>query len=323
METVSTPLEHWDFPRGMASSLLLVQYAAAHGVPAEELLAGTGIEADRLRDPHAQIEARQELALVANLVRLLGDRPGLGVDVGATYRIATFGIFGFACITSPTLRDAIRFALRFFELSYGFCLPSVTITDDEVELRLASPGVAPAVDRFLLERDLTSMQVWLTDLLGQEVPMEVEGLDRGRFRTSLLDQPLPQANEVTVAAAEEACHALLSERRRRSGTAREVRDALVAGLLEDPASGTITDVATRLGLSERTLRRRLAAEGTSFRGLLAEVRQTLAEQLLATGALSVEDVALRLGYAEASSFIAAFRSWTNTTPARWLREHQA
>ena len=78
------------------------------------------------------------------------------------------------------------------------------------------------------------------------------------------------------------------------------------------------DVARQLSTSERTLRRRLADEGTSYRALLAEVRLTLAEDA-GDGALSVEDVALRLGYAEATPFIAAFRRWTGTTPARWQR----
>ncbi len=77
-------------------------------------------------------------------------------------------------------------------------------------------------------------------------------------------------------------------------------------------------VASALGLGDRSLRRRLAAEGVSYQALLDEVRETLAVQLLETGLLTVEDVALRLGYAEASSFIVAFRRWRGTTPAAYV-----
>jgi AraC-like DNA-binding protein len=80
------------------------------------------------------------------------------------------------------------------------------------------------------------------------------------------------------------------------------------------------DVADALGLSTRTLRRRLADEDASYQGVLDEVRESLAERMLATGRLTVEDVAQRLGYAEASSFIHAFKRWKGTTPAAYVRE---
>jgi AraC-like DNA-binding protein len=73
-------------------------------------------------------------------------------------------------------------------------------------------------------------------------------------------------------------------------------------------------VAGALALGERTLRRRLAAEGTSFQGLLDEVRISLARRLLATGSLDVGQVAHRLGYAEPASFIHAHRRWHGRTP---------
>jgi AraC-like DNA-binding protein len=80
-------------------------------------------------------------------------------------------------------------------------------------------------------------------------------------------------------------------------------------------------VARELNMSPRTLRRRLEEAGTSYRSLVDEVRETLAEELLDTGALSVEDVAIRLGYAEASSFIYAFKRWKGITPAAYARRH--
>jgi AraC-like DNA-binding protein len=112
------------------------------------------------------------------------------------------------------------------------------------------------------------------------------------------------------------CHTLLERRRQRTGVALRVREELTS---IDGAPHMIARVARRLAMSERTLRRRLAEENTTFRDLSDEVHRMLAEELLATGALSVEDVALRLGYAEATSFIAAFKRWTGTTPARHQR----
>ena len=77
------------------------------------------------------------------------------------------------------------------------------------------------------------------------------------------------------------------------------------------------EVAGRLHHSLRSLHRHLAAEGTSFRTLVDEVRVTLAEELLATHHLSVMQVAERLGYAEPASFLHAFRRWKGMTPSQW------
>ncbi len=73
-------------------------------------------------------------------------------------------------------------------------------------------------------------------------------------------------------------------------------------------------VAAALNVSDRTLRRRLAREGVSFRGLLEEIREQLAEELLVTGGLPVAEVAGRLGYPEVSSFSQAFRRWKGVSP---------
>ena len=71
----------------------------------------------------------------------------------------------------------------------------------------------------------------------------------------------------------------------------------------------------------RSLRRRLSEEGTSFRQLLEEVRQTLAEELLATGGLTLEEIAERLGYGEVSNFTHAFKRWKGLAPRQYRRRH--
>lgn len=76
-------------------------------------------------------------------------------------------------------------------------------------------------------------------------------------------------------------------------------------------------LARRISLSPRTLRRRLVDEGTSYNAILAEVRQGRAMELLTTTRLSMENVALHLGFSEVSSFYRAFKSWTGSTPSRF------
>jgi AraC-like DNA-binding protein len=76
-------------------------------------------------------------------------------------------------------------------------------------------------------------------------------------------------------------------------------------------------IARELALSERTLQRRLADEGTRFQDVLTEARRELAHEYLANGQLDMGDVAFLLGFDDQNSFFRAFRQWEGETPARW------
>jgi AraC-like DNA-binding protein len=341
-ELAAPAVGDWDFPRGTASIELMTRFAAARGLPADRLLAATTVSPDLLADPAVQVDARQELAVVRALAGLDGS-DATALELGCRYRVTTFGIFGFACISSPTLRDAMLFALRYFDLSFAFCIPHVTLEGDRLTLELDDRRVPADVARFLVLRDLAAIftvmrdllpEIALTDLVFRHDAAATEpyraafgvvprfGADacRATLDPALLTRPLPQANEQTVALCAAQCEALVARRRQRSGISQQVRERLVR--LGGVDAG-MDEIARQLTLSTRTLRRRLTEAGTSYRALVDEVRQTLAEELLDTGVLSVEDVACRLGYAEASSFIYAFKRWTGMTPAAFARRFRA
>ncbi|MFF0493097.1 AraC family transcriptional regulator [Nocardia sp. NPDC004068] len=349
MATVQQPvIRNWDFPRGVASAALMVGYAREHGVSTARMLRGTGLTERALADPDAQIDARTELAVIRNLVRALADeRPALGVEVGRRYRITTFGIFGFACVSSPTLGEAISFAMRYLELSFTFCIPVLRSEPGEFVAWIHDEQVPPDVRRFLVERDSLAMHQMMNDLLGHDIALsraefdypepeyadlltEIVGVrpafDRPQnlfvLDPALLEQPLPQANEHTWAMCLAQCRDLVHRRRARTGIAAEVRERLVprGGADGFAAPPGIDAVARDLNMSTRTLRRHLDAAGTSYRALLDEVRRALAEEMLTATPLSVSDVAIRLGYAEASTFIYAFKRWTGTTPSAYRKE---
>lgn len=337
-------VQSWDFPRGVAGVALIVGFGNERGAAAADLLRGTSLTPQVLEDPQAQVDAHTELAVLRNLLHSLGEPPGLGLDLGRRYRVATFGIFGFACISSPTLREAIVFALRYLDLSFTFCIPRASVVEDNLRLRLADQLVPHDVRAFLVQRDLAAIVTVMNDLLAAPIPihdMELRAAEphdvtpyqdvfgvRPRFGrnenvtvvdAAHLDRPLPQANEHTVALCEAQCRQVVARRRARAGITDEVRQRLIR---LGGAPG-LDDIAGELTMSPRTLRRKLAEAGTSYRALQDEVRQALAEELLSTGALTVSDVALRLGYAEAASFIHAFKRWTGSTPTAYLRGHTA
>jgi AraC-like DNA-binding protein len=96
------------------------------------------------------------------------------------------------------------------------------------------------------------------------------------------------------------------------GQVRQMLSPLVAA-----RSGSLDDVARRVGLGPRTLIRRLAAEGTSFKQLHEEARYRIACQLLESTSMLASEIAERIGYANASSLTRAFLRWTGSGPAEW------
>ncbi|APA99580.1 AraC family transcriptional regulator [Nocardia seriolae] len=310
-----------------------------------ECLAGAGLPRSAVSDANAEVTARQEITVVRNLLARFGDEAGLGVEAGSRYHISLYGPWGLALLASRTLRDAVAVALRYMELAFAFGQLSFEEAGGEGRLRFDDHEVPEDVRAFLAERVMTGIQMIGRELFSMGVPLQrlsfrhaapsdtarhlsVFGLEPtfgagGNelvFDAAYLDVPLPQANEWARSTCEQMCRDLLTRRHARTGVAGAVRDLLVRNPGEIPDQSA---VAAELFVSPRTLSRRLNEEGTSFRALLDEVREALSEELLDHTGMTTEQVAARLGYAEAASFIRAFRRWKGCPPqeyrARGLR----
>lgn len=331
---------HWDLPRTPASALLLTQLGIEHGISEDTLLRGTGLRRELLDQPDGEVSAAQELRIIENLLDAVGDRPGLGIEAGVRYHLTTYGIWGFALISSPTARSAIATGLRYLDLTFAFCEIRAEEDRDDLRLVLAAPDIPTRLRRFVTERDAAAIQTIQRELFGRPIPIRqisfahpapdrldgfvaVFGIEPdfdaaetvARVDPTLLDRPLPQADLHATALAQQQCEQLLTRLQARAGVAGQVRSLLLARPADPPDE---SEVAASLHMSDRTLRHRLAGEGTSFRSLLDEVRERLAEELLVTGGLPVAEVARRLGYLEVSSFSQAFRRWKGVGPRAYL-----
>lgn len=314
----------WDFPRSATGVAHLVAYAAAHGLTAGRALAGTGLSPDDLRKAGLEVTAAQELGVVRTLQRHLS-REGMehdvehdvGRDVGRSYHLTSFGVLGWAMLGSRTVLDAMNVALRYLDLSFTFALPRADVVGDQVRITVDGSTLPADVRTFLVSRDLAAIRTALGELVPggiattEERPDDVAS-DRAVlcFGVEELDRELSRADPRLAALGDELCRDVVSRRRERSGTAQQVRVHVTQHLA---AGAPLALVARDLGLSERSLRRQLVAQGTSYQALLDEVRESMATELLGAG-LPVAVVAERLGYAGAASFIHAHRRWTGRTP---------
>lgn len=103
-----------------------------------------------------------------------------------------------------------------------------------------------------------------------------------------------------------------------------VAEQVVMALKLSLATGRpeIADIARRLGMSERTLQRRILSEGESFRALVLRARRELWTRLLADETINIEEIAYLLGYQDVTSFYRAFRAWEGVTPAQWRADQR-
>ena len=320
--------------RGIASVHMLVGLAAEHGMPATACLRGSGIAPRLLQEPGAEIEARQELSVVRNILRYLGGEPGLGLIAGSRYQLTAYGIWGYALLASRTLRSAIEIGCRYMDLTFAFTRFRAETHPDELRVVMDDSDIPEDCRQFLVERSASAGVALHRHLFLDTVPLRRVTFRFGRPRhadrfqdffpgpvsfgqpensyvldAAWADRPLPHANEQTARLCEEQCRSLLDRRRARARVSERVRDHL----LRPGSAADMGAVAAALGMATRSLHRHLAAEGTTFRLLIDEVRSALAEEMLAHR-MSVAEVAERLGYAEAASFSHAFKRWKGTPP---------
>ena len=217
------------------------------------------------------------------------------------------------------------------------CLVASEVTTAEAVILFDDTRVPPDVRRFVMERDFAIMLRLLPLLLGASVapvtvrveladlrlPVETVEFDNVTvvvqigprsaliMPADLMNRSMPAADAQTAAICIRQCEELLNRRRARRGISATVRTRLIQESSSIPSMAT---VARELCITERTLHRRLALEGTSFRGLLDEVRATLAGELLKSG-LTVEETAKRLGYSETAAFTRAHIRWSGRPPS--------
>ncbi|AVZ38225.1 MULTISPECIES: AraC family transcriptional regulator [unclassified Dietzia] len=342
----------WAVPRGTEGIRIMVDGGVARGMTTTECLAGTGLDAADLDDETAQIWAHQEFVVIRNLLGELGDRPGLGAGIGAHSTLGRTGVIGFMMLAGPTVRAALDRAIPYLALSpthLRFSLEEgsagATGTGADVDCLLAADDEIPAdVRTFVVERDLAGLaaalrgaqiDVGITGLettlgpesaviLGESWGLTVDEVrpyaERNRLAITRerLDARLPQGDENTAKLFERQCRELLDDRLARVGVAGQVRSRLRH---ERETWPSMTEVAGELHIDVRTLRRRLAAEGTSFRRLLDEVRHHRALELLALR-VPVSEVARELGYSETATFTRTFIRWEGVPPSRARRAGQ-
>ena len=316
----------------------LVQLAKRWNVPAADLLSGVGLSERVLEDPLERVPVATMCALLDRARTLTGE-PGLGYYLGLQTRATLYGYLGFASLSAATVGDALKIVLEFAPV-----FSTVLAMSLRVENRLASLSFEERADLGSV-RDivLISTIVGLRELGRASTGRDTGGsadyafpepdyqarfahvalysrfdqpVNRIQFDAAVMDFPVLTADPIAVRLARMQCERELDDLGFGSRLADRVR-RLVAD--KDDDFGSLERMAAHLGMSPRTLRRRLAGEGISFSALVDDGRRDKALRLLRLSRLSIEDIARQLGYTTASSFARAVHRWTGKTPVQYRR----
>jgi AraC-like DNA-binding protein len=323
-----------------AYALHLVHLVERLGVPPPTLIEGTGVALAALTEPGCRLEHERYAALIRRAYALTGE-DALAFYVGLEARVSTHGFLGFAAMTAATLGEAADLAVRFAATRTLALELSLEVSGARAALEVHERAPLGEVKAFVtaallvglarIARALTgeplsgSLELSapppadplrLSTLVGGEVRFRA-GRDRLVFDAALLALPLTLADPAAARLAREQCERELSALGARARLPARVRGMLDAAGAEQPG---LEEVARRLHRSPRTLKRQLAEEGTSFSRLVEDHRRARAEELLGQPDLTLEEVAERIGYADATSFARAFRRWTGRSPAATRRD---
>lgn len=326
------------YRRGITSVRLMVDYFCEQGVEARALLAGTGLSERDLQNPDAEIAATRELQVVANILSTVPDARNHAVSLGARYHFSAYGFWGYGLVCCGTVAEALSLALRYLPLTYAFAGIRYREQGNQGLLCFDAPALEPEVARFVLVRDMMAASVLVRELVGEDFRVlqlnlasaDLPGdalaealncpvsyhhpVNEASFNRILLGRPLPQANPVTAAMCEQQCRELLARRRCHSEARLAVERYLHRLQGGKPA---LADVAGQLNMSERTLKRHLQQEGTSFRGLIERYRRAEACRLLEQTRMPVSEIAQRLGFSDTSTFTQAFNRWFRMPPSHY------
>lgn len=325
----------------------LIEVTSEAGLEPEAILAGTSLDPAAIAAPFTLTSPCQFLTAARNAIRLAG-KPDLGIRVGSRLHVSSYGMYGYALLCSEGMARAFDTAVKYHQLANGtleICwveqegMASWIFPNHDAIL---NPEVDERLYQFLIDMQFAVHATLIKDVMGtwcvparamftQAEPPHAAALAEVLECPLVFGQPqntlsypatwlarVPQlANPITAAQLSAHCAGLLEAFRWQAGITRRVFQELT----RTPGSfPPIEEIAESLGMTSRTLRRKLDAEGASYSELLTSIKRALAVDYLTTTSLSTEDVGLALGFSDAVGFRHAFKRWTGRTPNEVRRD---
>jgi len=304
------------------------------------LLAKAGISLLKLDEEPKRVRAESQILFLEVAAEALGDS-ALGLHLAQHFDLRECGLLYFVLAASPNLGEAIRNLVRYLAVS-NESMPLVLSETAKRAVLAVKYKIPRHTDRLFVEYAYAVLLRAFRELTGRSIsPKAVTFVhsrsinktefDRFygcsvRFRapadtivlpTELLSTPILTSDKYLLRILKDACEEVLAKRGKVSSTLRAMVENEIVELLPH-GKAQVEIVASKLGMSNRTLARRLSEEGTSFAAILDELRRDLSARYLKDQALSLNQIAWLLGYSMVTSFNHAFLRWTGNSPKAWV-----
>lgn len=313
------------------------------GVAREAVLTAAGISAAELQDERWPIDHITRLWRAA--AQLTGD-PGFGLKAGALVGPASFNVVSYLLQSAPTLRESIVVVQKYQRLiSDGGRLQMITGAQSSWLVYHPRQGQLP-FSPHQIEAVLAAMVAFARWVSGSTVrPLKVQfsqapiGTPGGYHEVfhcpiefdqafsgilldnSLLDAPLPQADAQLARVHQQFVATRLAALSPPGTLVQDLRRWIDTQLHSQVPSRA--SAAQALGLSQRTLARRMQHQQLDFSSLLDQARRDAALHAVANTRQTLTEIGQSLGFAEPSTFWRAFKRWTGQTPAQWRLHNTA
>jgi AraC-like DNA-binding protein len=321
---------------------LLLDVISRWGYNHESLFTPFGLTAEQLADPDFRMPTTLTNELLKHALKLTGE-PTLGYHLGTQMRISIHGFIGYAIMTAKDITDALVLANRFIQLRLPFLQLFFSSAGHKATVQLQNEiqleplrteiSIAVIIGVISMAKAITGIEHTAGEIdFNFKQP---EGFERFMlkfpahqfrfeqphlllsFDKSYLMNKLVHSDPIASQIAINQCEAALSALGERHRIAMRVRDILSQA---EQYYLSIEHVAERLHMSDRTLKRQLAAEGTSFSTLVDEVRYRHATSLLSRTDYSLEQITDKLGYSDVANFSRAFKRWSGRSPSNWRKD---
>lgn len=318
-------------------SRLAYKRAKQEGVDVGPLLHRSGLTAHAIKDKDTPVGVRNQIRFVELVADAIGDK-FLGFHLVNAYDLREIGLLYYVAASAKTLWESLLELGRYCALvNEGFVM--TVKKGNVIRVQFQYAGVARHTDthqiefgmasviricRHLTKRDLKPIHVrvmhprsehWreIAKLVDASIEMGANA-DEIEFPVEVCEFPIvsadPYLSRLCVQCCEETLH-----RRETKGSPLKVRVENATAAILPHRKIRIDIVAAKLGMSSKTLARRLASEGCSFSKTLNELRSALARRYLADQSMTISEIAWLLGYAEIGAFTRAFYRWTGMTPS--------
>lgn len=322
--------------------LNLIETAAQMNVGTADLARAAGLQVDTLETLPETVSVRDYLNLLESGARLTCD-PLFGLHVGERINFSAHAVYGMILLSCTTFAEAILQVIRYECLAHDLGRTSIRFDGEEVVLSWQSPWPEGRQCHHLGESIVASFRTLAEWLARKPLPIIEVGFAHapraslsdyervlrcpvtfnrdtnfGRFSVDLLGWTLPYANPALFPVLVQHGEQLLRGRTLTHETSEiemRVKDAIILNLGKGRVA--LDEIATDMGMSMRTLQRRLQAAGIRYRSLLDSTRDELAQHYLRDTQIPITEIAFLVGFQEQSSFTHAFRSWTGMSPGSW------